>query len=87
MPPNATRPAAMMRGEPCGNEDQAGEPISPTDNPSPDLPQPFVDRFGHRHSAAILKNWSAAALRVMQVRRVGNESFATPVAKAKTATP
>lgn len=29
----------------------------------------LIDRFGHRHSEAILDNWSAAALIAMRVRR------------------
>jgi hypothetical protein len=30
-----------------------------------------VDRFGHLHSESIFKNWSAAAIKALGIRRKG----------------
>jgi hypothetical protein len=49
-----------------------GGAISSPDNNGVDLSQrPFVDRHGHRHSAAILTNWTPAAIKALGIRRVG----------------
>jgi hypothetical protein len=34
----------------------------------------LVDRYGHVHSEAVLINWSSQALKVLGIRRVGDEA-------------
>jgi hypothetical protein len=48
----------------------AGELDSPSFSEPAKNAQAFIDRFGHRHSEAILKNWSPAAIRAMGIRPV-----------------
>jgi hypothetical protein len=36
----------------------------------------LVDRFGHKHSEHIFRNWSPKTIRVMGIRRVGNDGDA-----------
>lgn len=33
--------------------------------------QPLVDKHGHRHSEAVFRNWSPAAIKALGIRRVG----------------
>jgi hypothetical protein len=46
-------------------------------NASRDKPTPaqgqLVDRYGHVHSEAVLTHWSPQALKVLGIRRVGDE--------------
>jgi hypothetical protein len=32
--------------------------------------QVFIEKFGHRHTDAVLRNWSPAALRAMGIRPI-----------------
>ena len=36
--------------------------------------RPYIDRYGHRHSAAVFENWSPAVLKALGVRRIKPES-------------
>jgi hypothetical protein len=62
------RPAAMARGEPCGN-DHTGELISPTDKPQERVGQ-LIDKYGHVHSEAVLRNWTPAAVKALGIHRL-----------------
>lgn len=35
-----------------------------------DTAQPFIDRFGHKHSSSIFRHWSPAVIQAMGVRRI-----------------
>lgn len=45
------------------------------DSHHPQSDRPLVDKFGNRYTAAILRNWSAAALEVMRIHRVDDEGW------------
>jgi hypothetical protein len=62
-------------GTPGGSEIKrsADEVEHPSDNESPGPKQdrkPFIDKHGHLHSEAILRNWSPAAIRALGIRRL-----------------
>ena len=40
----------------------------------PEAQVEFVDRYGHKHSEEIFKNWSPAGLRFMEIRKVERRS-------------
>jgi hypothetical protein len=67
---NVSRPApAVAVNEPLGDlRCLLGGRLSdskPTENS-----QGFIDRYGHRHSDAVLRNWSPAAIRAMGIRPI-----------------
>ena len=55
-----------------GNGDLAGGSISSPNSIAELAAQPgqLVDRYGHRLSEAIFRNWTPAAIRALGVRRV-----------------
>ena len=66
------RSAAVARGRPRREQDQASCEISPESKSSAGADQlPLVDRYGHRHSEGILTSWSPAALKALGVVRRG----------------
>jgi hypothetical protein len=61
----------MYRVQPSRRKSR--QPIS---QPKPTQQQddrPLIDRFGRRHSTAVLELWPPATLKVMGVREVGSE--------------
>lgn len=77
-----------MTGLAHSSDINALEPQTPTDaatcakgisgtitnqlSPTPVAGKPLVDKYGHLHSKAVLQNWSAAALKVLDVRWVSS---------------
>lgn len=56
------------RGERDGGE------ISGSEDPTDTSPKPagqLIDEYGHRHSEAVFRNWSPAAIKALGIRRVG----------------
>jgi hypothetical protein len=68
-PPHNERAAAYSANDPLKADRLAGA-ISPTDIPHTGVGQ-LIDKHGHIHSEAILKNWSPAAIRALEIRRIG----------------
>jgi hypothetical protein len=56
-------PRGVLRGDLLGGSHPSG-------NNRTEKTQVFVDRFGHHHSEAILKNWSPAAIKALGIRPV-----------------
>jgi hypothetical protein len=69
------RPAPTIAGDGPRKNDRLGSAIS-SDNTLTELqaqPGRLIDRCGHEHSEAIVRNWTPAAIKAMGIRRVGDE--------------
>jgi hypothetical protein len=72
---HTTRPAPAIAGSGPLEIDRPPRAIS-SDNTLNELqaqPGRLIDRYGHEHSEAILRNWTPAAIKAMGIRRVGDE--------------
>jgi hypothetical protein len=67
-PPDKIRSAGPGWDTGASKQIKVGKLDSHVDTPTREDLQVFVDRFGHRHSAAILTNWSPAAIKAMGIR-------------------
>ena len=67
---NKATPASALAENGRRKTDQVGRQIDPENSTDADSPQPFIDRFGHRHSAAVFENWSPAVLKALEVKYV-----------------
>ena len=71
--PEAARVApAIAGGDPCKSV-EAGRlnvPDNKDTTAEKQAKKPLIDRHGHRHSEAVLHNWSPAILKAMGVRRI-----------------
>ena len=72
--PEAARaaPAMIAGGDPCKSV-EAGRlnvPDNKDTTAEKQAKKPLIDRHGHRHSEAVLHNWSPAILKAMGVRRI-----------------
>jgi hypothetical protein len=73
-PPRRSRkrkaPGRALRDQAEGSMRDIGLADASVCSVTPDFRQdrPLVDRFGHRHSVAALRNWSPAMQRVMALR-------------------
>ena len=60
---------------------RAGSPLTNASVLSAQDDRPLVDRFGHRHSMAILEAWSPRMVSIMQIRTI--PSHGEVIAEAK----
>jgi hypothetical protein len=68
------RPSPKVTRETAGGE--AGSPVSKLiANGSQDEDRPLVDRYGNRHSLAVLTAWSPTMLRIMGVHPADQERW------------
>ncbi len=73
-PPDAAPPASALAENGRRKIDLPTKEITHKDSNEAAPVQPFVDRFGHLHSAAIFDNWNPAVIRALGIRRVKPES-------------
>ena len=69
-PPSVGKPAPANAGNGLQKNDQVRPQINPEDSNEFAPDQPFIDKFGHLHSAAVLWAWSPEMQRAMRIRRV-----------------
>ena len=66
--------AHKSKPPPRGDRD-GGEISGSVEHPIDTSPKPasqLIDKYGHRHSEAIFRNWSPAAIKALGIRRVGD---------------
>jgi hypothetical protein len=76
-PPDKIRGPGATPDLESGFDDQLAGRCEKSHKPSANARQTdlvLIDRFGHLHTTAILKAWSPAALKVMQVKRIDGGS-------------
>ena len=69
-PPNAAKPALELTENGHRRIDQVGRQITREHTKEADPPQPLIDKYGHRHTAAVLRHWSPAILKAMGVHYI-----------------
>jgi len=76
-PRNATRPATALANSEPRKSDLLGGEINSANSNSANIAQAprasLIDKHGHRHSEAIFRNWSPAAIKALGIRRVGDD--------------
>ncbi len=77
-PEAAMAAPAIAGGDPCKSVEAAWLNIPNNKDTAAEKQanKPLIDRHGHRHSEAVMRNWSPAVIQALGIRRVEPEGGA-----------